>query len=81
MDRNRIRDILLAGFERFYDEGMHSWNRRQVKGAINPRGESNDLESPEIQDLLNELEHEGVIRLVREDARYLDVLKPKRTGA
>ena len=72
---------LVGGFVRLYNEGMHSGYRRQAKGGINPPDKFNDLDSPEIQHILNEREREGVIRRVLEGACYLDVVKPKGISA
>lgn len=71
---DRIRRILLAGFSRFYDDGVVRWSRAQLHGAINPRGEIHDLESSEIQSILIDFEQKGLIRLLRKDDAYLEIM-------
>jgi hypothetical protein len=75
MDRNRMKERLTGGFERFFSDGMTVWTKKNVHGAINPLGERHELDEPEIQEILKELEQEGLIKLKYEDEFYLEVLK------
>ena len=75
VDGPAIKDIVLAGFGRFFHEGMRYWTREEFHGLINPRGYQYKLSDPAIQKMLKELEAEGYIRLLGEKQRFLEVLK------
>lgn len=77
MDYNYIKGMLLNGFIRFYGEGYIKWSKENVQKSLKPRSASYELDDPEIQKILKELEEEGHIKLYYEDARYLEVLEPK----
>jgi len=72
-----IKSMLWRGFRRFYSEGYSVWSQEKLEKALRPREQSFALESPDVQRVLAELEAEGVIRLLREKNRYLEVLEPK----
>jgi hypothetical protein len=75
VDKPAIKDIVLAGFGRFFHEGMRYWTKEEFSGLINPRGYQYELSDPIIQKMLKELEAEGYIRLLGEKQRFLEVLK------
>ncbi|OFZ15588.1 MAG: hypothetical protein A2Z20_04945 [Bdellovibrionales bacterium RBG_16_40_8] len=74
MNRNELLEMLDAGFKRFYNEGYSKWSKYKVIAAINPRGEDRDIDDPEIQSILKELESVGLICLKYDDDCYLEVL-------
>jgi hypothetical protein len=46
-----------------------------LKGmAINPLGHANEIDTPKVQTVLKELENEGLIKLLKRDDQYLEVL-------
>ena len=75
MDRDSLKKMLRAGFKRFFSEGMSKWSQRDLHGAINPLGEKHEVDEPQVQEILKELEQEGLIKLKYEDEFYLEVLK------
>lgn len=73
MNPNELKEMLKAGFSRFLNEGFSHWTESDVTKAINPREVQNKLSDPHIQQILRELEAEGVIKMKHEGA-YLVVL-------
>ena len=74
MDRNKLLEMLEAGFRRFYSEGYSKWSKDKVTAAINPSGDRREINDSEVQSILKELEAKGLIRLRYEDNCYLEVL-------
>lgn len=74
MTRNELLAMLDVGFRRFYSEGYSKWSKDKVIAAINPSGETRDINEPEIQNILKELEIRGLIHLKYDDDCYLEVL-------
>ena len=74
MQPNNLKDSLLAGFRRFQSEGSSAWSREDLRKEICPAGYKNNLDDPEIQRVLCELEKAGHIKLYFNSDRYLEVL-------
>ncbi|MGE3683325.1 MAG: hypothetical protein AB7G93_16495 [Bdellovibrionales bacterium] len=74
MTRNELFETLQAGFRRFYSEGYSKWSKDKVVAAISPAEKARDINEPEVQSVLKELEKRGLIRLYFEDDCYLEVL-------
>ena len=76
MDNNLpIKKIVLAGFGRFFPEGMRYWTKAEFHGLINPRGYSYDISDPEIQQMLAQLVSERRICLTGSETPFLEVLR------
>lgn len=68
-------EILDAGFRRFYGEGFSRWTKDKVVALIALPGTSNNIDDAEIQHIFQILESRGLIRLIRADDCYLEVLR------
>ena len=66
---------MLAGFGRFFYEGMECWTEIQFHGLINPRGRKHETSDPEIVIAIQELQDEGYIRFIGKDPCFIEVLK------
>jgi hypothetical protein len=75
MNPPNLKEILIAGFRRFYDEGYSHWSRENVFKAIQQSDSINSLDDPEILAILRQLEREGYIKLNLTDSNYLEVLE------
>ena len=71
-----LKEIILAGFYRFYFDSGPDWSRQDLEAGLSPRGYINRVTDPEVQQLLRELEKEGHIQLVGQDDKYLIVNPP-----
>jgi len=76
MTLSDLKDMLRRSFARFYAEGMRYWSKSTLEKALRPRGASFDLNSSEVQRILQEIEAEGLVKLVRSDEVYLEVVAP-----
>ncbi len=75
LDPPYMKEMLARGFIRYYYEGLRRWDRHTLEGIIRPRGaKRNEVDDPEIQEVLNELEAEGLIKLYRTNDLYLEVV-------
>lgn len=63
--------IGVSGLWRFYDDGFVRWPRNK----LTPLFSNLDLEQPEIQKELESLEKKGLIKLLRTNDCYLEVLR------
>jgi hypothetical protein len=74
VDHEYLKGMLSNGFKRFYLEGAQFWSRKDLHAAINPLGHANEIDTPKVQTVLKELENEGLIKLLKRDDQYLEVL-------
>jgi len=74
MDADELQKVLLAGFQRFLDDGVVTWNQDAVARFVHAAGSNKSLSDPQVQKILDELELQGHIRLRRQENAYLDVL-------
>lgn len=77
MKKTNVKKMLLNGFVRFYGDGYRIWSKESLQKTLCPIGERYELDDPEIQKILKELEAEGHIKLYYKDDCYLEVLEPK----
>lgn len=69
-----MKEMVIAGLWKSASEGVQSWGIQSFSGCINPRGYKNEVNDPEIQQMLKEIEQEGLIKLVGTDDCYLKIL-------
>jgi len=72
---NYLKEVLLSGLSLHTKDGpTNFWSRKGIYGLIGIRGAPNDLDSPQIQKILKELEESGHIQFIGKEDTYLKFL-------
>jgi hypothetical protein len=64
--------VAQAGLNRFFDEGMSVWSRKQLEVLFKPLS----LEDQRVQRIIRRWSEAGSIRLLLDDDAFLEVMTP-----